>query len=395
MSKHVELSPSSASRWMNCPGSVALSRGLPDRESDAAREGTFAHSVAEAMLNGEALPEGVTLELRQYVSVFVEYCMSRVTPKSVWASEQWLSLAGLNPPDEMGGTTDFVCWNPDILDIADYKHGTGVFVDVEDNPQLLYYAVMALLWCEREKLRIPPRVRIAIVQPRVEYADPVRWVEYTLDEVLAFMSKLLHAAERVVSLPVTQLHDETIVPADSLNVGKWCRWCKVLASCPAQRVMAGEIARMEFSVVTPDVLPSASLLTNDELGSILARARYLAQWVKSIEEEVTSRLGKSQEIPGWKLVPTKGRRKWISDQQAILQALGAVGVPPDAVLENKLLGITDVERLLKTKKVPMPAGITTNESAGFTLTPETDSRPSRNEIAANEFTVVSSTSSTE
>ena len=47
---HAELSPSSAVRWMTCPGSVAMNRGLEDRGSSHADEGTAAHWLAAACL---------------------------------------------------------------------------------------------------------------------------------------------------------------------------------------------------------------------------------------------------------------------------------------------------------------------------------------------------------
>lgn len=50
MSKHALLSPSSAHRWCNCPGSVALTKDLPNVSSPYAEEGTRAHRLAELAL---------------------------------------------------------------------------------------------------------------------------------------------------------------------------------------------------------------------------------------------------------------------------------------------------------------------------------------------------------
>ena len=50
---HAKLSPSSAERWMTCPGSVALCDGLVDEGSSFAAEGTAAHWVAEQILLGK------------------------------------------------------------------------------------------------------------------------------------------------------------------------------------------------------------------------------------------------------------------------------------------------------------------------------------------------------
>src|SRR5690606_26092408 len=47
---HAELGASSAHRWMKCAGSIALSRGIPNVDSEYAREGTAAHELAEKCL---------------------------------------------------------------------------------------------------------------------------------------------------------------------------------------------------------------------------------------------------------------------------------------------------------------------------------------------------------
>jgi len=50
MSGHAKLSPSSAARWMTCPGSVALSEGIEDTSSKNADEGTMMHAFAAMCL---------------------------------------------------------------------------------------------------------------------------------------------------------------------------------------------------------------------------------------------------------------------------------------------------------------------------------------------------------
>ncbi len=56
MNAHSEWSPSAAERWIACPASIKLSRGVPPREAgEAAKIGTAVHALAETvMLTGSA-----------------------------------------------------------------------------------------------------------------------------------------------------------------------------------------------------------------------------------------------------------------------------------------------------------------------------------------------------
>jgi len=47
MAVHSEFGASSAYRWMACPGSVSMSRGVPNTSSVYAEEGTAAHEMGE------------------------------------------------------------------------------------------------------------------------------------------------------------------------------------------------------------------------------------------------------------------------------------------------------------------------------------------------------------
>ena len=48
---HAKLSASGAKRWMSCTPSVALESQFPESTSTFAEEGTFAHSLAELLIN--------------------------------------------------------------------------------------------------------------------------------------------------------------------------------------------------------------------------------------------------------------------------------------------------------------------------------------------------------
>ena len=53
---HAKLSPSSADRWTQCTASVAAQHGIPNASSDASRDGTMCHQIAEEVIRDGADP---------------------------------------------------------------------------------------------------------------------------------------------------------------------------------------------------------------------------------------------------------------------------------------------------------------------------------------------------
>src|SRR5574337_1159389 len=78
MAGHAILSPSSADRWMNCPASVALSAGIEDTGSDAAREGTVAHFLAEQCLNFKE-------DAKKYLGTAIAHWRNEVGDHTIYA----------------------------------------------------------------------------------------------------------------------------------------------------------------------------------------------------------------------------------------------------------------------------------------------------------------------
>ena len=70
--RHARLGPSAAHRWINCPGSVALSEQVSATTGGAyAEEGTVAHSLAELKLRkylGELRGAAYTSKLKKIQS---------------------------------------------------------------------------------------------------------------------------------------------------------------------------------------------------------------------------------------------------------------------------------------------------------------------------------------
>jgi hypothetical protein len=77
MADHARLSPSSAARWLACPGSVAAHENLPDTCSSYADEGKRAHAIAESCLINNIDPmeyaDTSDANMAEHIATYVNY----------------------------------------------------------------------------------------------------------------------------------------------------------------------------------------------------------------------------------------------------------------------------------------------------------------------------------
>src|SRR4030042_7140487 len=74
---HALLAPSSAARWVQCPGSVAMSQAFPDSgDSEASADGVMAHELAAAWLRADGHPQCDDEEMCDAVDIYVQTVQS-------------------------------------------------------------------------------------------------------------------------------------------------------------------------------------------------------------------------------------------------------------------------------------------------------------------------------
>ena len=187
--EHAVISPSAAHRWIPCPGSVALTKDLPDTQSDHAAEGTLAHSICELKLRkyfgitkpGDKKPMGPRKykaemdklkedalyqpEMDGYTDIYVDCIKDAANSFSTAPAvfiEQRVNLSEYIPGGF--GSADCILIHGDTLYVYDFKYGKGVPVAAKNNPQMRLYALGAyLMYREFWNIR---QVRMTIVQPR-------------------------------------------------------------------------------------------------------------------------------------------------------------------------------------------------------------------------------------
>jgi RecB family exonuclease len=328
---HSFLSFSSRERWRACPGSVRLSKGLPDKGSPFAAEGTVAHAVKEAVMRDPeahidlaqfAVPEGLDLgaqtvaqwrnqlliHARNYCDFVTSHVSGDLTPLIL--EEQRVAATSIHPA--LFGTADTIIWQASIgrLTVIDYKYGFKA-VDVgtieDTNPQLAAYGVAAAEKVH-EAGQTVREIVLAVYQPRVPLRAPaqVLTIPNAQDWLAVERAKLRDEAE------ATEAPDAPLVPGDH------CRYCKAAAAglCPAVKqpvatalnVAAGAQALLDISV--------------DELLNLYsARAAFKPFW-----EEVEERIKQLATMGHARLQvkETAGRQMWADPKSAAMTLL-AIG----------------------------------------------------------------------
>lgn len=349
---HARLGASSSSRWMNCPGSVALSEGLPDHVSQYAIEGTAAHEVLEHILTPgrKGVPSvvqvgehtvPVTAEMEQAVRQAADWVLERMVEaresgdyaEVTLLLEEQFDLSPLQPPEPMFGTADVVIvkrWSDAEMDlhVIDYKHGQGVSVPAVGNTQLQMYALGAVV----QQGRMPRSVTVTILQPRTSEQPWQRSWEFDVDELIRFKRELFDKAQAVVD----GSHD--------LKAGSWCKFCKAKAGCPAQFELAQSTAMTEFAGEL--TAPGPTTLTGEQFAVVLERAKEVQEWLKAVEAEALRRSLAGDPIPGWKVVEGRAYRRWRDEEEAE-KYLASRKLKKSERTQAKVISVAQAEKALR------------------------------------------------
>jgi hypothetical protein len=363
---HSHLSASSAHRWFNCPGSVGLSKLMPPQPSSPyAEEGTLAHSWLEYKLHKSLLakeiekPAGeLTEEMEEAIDVAVNY----IGDKFMFATENNILIEGRFDlsyiHDGMFGTADFSGITPEgDLYVIDYKHGKGVVVDIEDNKQLLFYAVGAV-----NHFDVAPdtKVTMVIIQPRAMGQAVKEWC-LTAGEIHDWTNILMEKAKEADQDNAT------------LSPGKWCKWCPAQSRCPAMaKDMFGSVAKISIADIKKRELPKVELLTKEELINIIDNKEIIESWLEACYGYLQGAAIAGETVPGYKLVERKGHRKW-SNPDEVIKEFSSLGEELYVQKPKELKSPAQLEKLKGIDKKSI-ASLAFTPTLGLTLVSEEDKR---------------------
>lgn len=233
---HSALGPSSAKRWINCPGSVALTADMPGESSVYADQGTAAHTVSQWCREQQVSAQkflGYKLIIRHGESKRAVV----VSPEMVAAVDSFCRFVGMNwgyPLYEP--MVSYEMWVPggfgtsDDVRIAtctaitDFKFGEGVKVFADENEQMKLYALGVLQgygWLQKID-----EFRLTIHQPRLNHIDEFK---ITTPDLVRWGNTVSARAKAAME------------PNAAIVAGEWCQFCKARKVCATRKVWAATV----------------------------------------------------------------------------------------------------------------------------------------------------------
>lgn len=368
--QHALLSASSAHRWLHCTGSPLLEKEFPDTTSVYAQEGTLAHELCELKLKKytTVMPKGTYTrahnkimkselwqnEMEGTSEAYLEYVKGIMLACEIAPAvliEKRVDFSRYVP--EGFGTADCLILAGDTLHVIDYKHGKGVVVDADHNPQMMLYALGAM--DELSLLYRFKSVHMVIVQPRVN----------NISEFTMTADELVEWGESVVKPKA----EAAISGNGTFEAGDWCRFCRAKQQCKT-RYESNDSLYPELSA-----RHDPRLITLEELGEYLKRGRDMAAWLEDMKEYALSESLAGADVPGWKAVEGRGSRAF-TDTDAAVDTLIKNGIDESVLYERRVLTLAQMEKAVGKKAFGEIVGNLVVKNPGKpTLVEESDKRP--------------------
>lgn len=243
----------------------------------------------------------------------------------LFSVEQRVDISNYVP--DCFGTADMVIVTDKLVHIIDLKLGKGVPVYAEKNPQLMIYGLGVL---EIAEMLFPVEtVRLTIFQPRLSNSST--W-EITPAELKEWGNEVLRPAGELA-----------LKGEGDLSAGSWCRFCKARFTCRQRAEENLKLAQMEFK--------EPALLTDEEIAEVLKQADELSKWAADVYAYAQDQaIVHHKQWKGFKLVMGKSNRKYTSEEE-VAAAAKAAGYTD--IYKHTLIGITDMERLMGKRNLPV------------------------------------------
>lgn len=385
--QHSEWGGSVVARNVRCTGSVQATRTVPNEEDpEVAIEGQVAHALAEAAIRDDAdvyelVRSGVEfnmaredeqadyrrpdMEMAEFMEDgYVRHVRALSKARNTrWGVEKNVSFR-FAPGNT--GTVDYYAYNPKrrVLYVADLKYGRGLEVYAEDNEQLEAYAIGLLddldLWEAVDK------VVLQIYQPRRDWFDQTETTPSKLREREQFFA---------AQYKLSQTDKATLIPGM-----QQCRYCPVLAYCPAAinyilAVIAGEVEQMKEITTNPLTIAEFEHVSLQDLAALIEQSPLVSKAMDRGKERLIKEItdNGAEDLP-MKVVSGNGRRKWRDEKEAE-EKLKAMRVKYENIFKIEVISPAQAEKIVGPRQRKKLDDLIVTSAGKPTLAPIKDPRP--------------------
>lgn len=387
---HAVFSPSGAEMTTTCAESIVINALAEDDTNIHSATGTVAHWLAEKWLKTGKRPDHwigrtrtvadfeieIDEEMLEFVGDFVRYCKALAKRSDESFTERRVDISDLTPIPDQGGTLDFGGMGPGWVEIVDLKYGKEpvlVFDPITEKPnkQLCIYAWGVLL--EFDWLYSFKEITLVIVQPRL--LGGTTEVTLTRAELEAEVDEIREKWAYNWANPTGR--------TPSI---KGCRWCAGRFDCAARYwfmvdqfdmfrdhdnledddddIIEGEYTEVDGerlastnAVILDDMapspfpkLPDAARLSTRALEKLLRYQKFVEGFFSGLRTELLDRaVSHEEDLVWWKLVMGRSLRKWVDDEDHIVEELEKAGLKRRHMFKTVMLSPAEMERMLHTK----------------------------------------------
>lgn len=321
--------PSSAARYMACPGSVNVIPLYPREESEHSEKGDTSHDALNTAIVFGVPPHTPDPDMNENLNLVLDWL--REMRREYGPQTQVFSELRMDIP-ETGefGTTDICIVAPFVIHIVDFKNGY-VPVNVTLNKQLMTYLLGAIA-----KFGTRPSYKITVCQPNYFHINgPIRTYVVTNEQVEAFRAQTIWA-----------------VGSREYIAGKHCKdtWCPHRGNCVSFLQWATTNAADAWFPSEVHALTDEALIQAADHADILHGIR------QELRKEIMRRiLQQNKNMRGYKMVTGRLDRQF-KDIDAVHDICVQLGATDDDLYDKRFTTVAGVERFIKRLAEPMGRG---------------------------------------
>lgn len=363
---HSPVGPSGGERWINCPGSVAATKDIPDVTSEFAAEGIFAHYITELARNENQDAEnylGFTSEdgkitcdkeMVGHVQDFLDYMAQ-------WEGEVFVEQrVSYEPWVENGfGTSDHIVIQPDKkhVVVADFKYGKGIQIFAKGNVQGKLYALG--VFNDYGHLYDIDDFTIIVHQPRLDHRD--QW-HISTDKLLTWADEIVEPAGTRVYDAIAHLETYNEIPDHYFKAGGWCQWCKIKGECKTRAAMVRDSVLLGIDDLDDEIeqgegrISNPAVMNDVDLSVAVTNIDQIVKWCTDVVAVLKQRVmagakiqsGKDDEDKReyWKMVTGRANRIWHDEDKATASLKTKGKLKADQVAPRKIITPAAAEKLL-------------------------------------------------